>query len=258
MIGAVSYFHPCRLYMGQKLGGDIDQAARLTLETVWSHFVHDGGFRHDAAWGAYGPYLTLQLAHAFLLIGDVPRMEACLRWVVGNAGYPRVSRYDGAPDLWPVVQGAWNEQHAYPIASNFSEMPGNWWYMGDMPHGWAAAEFNLLLRDITFFEADEDGSPHVYLAPGVPPHWLTGDGAVTVRDAPTLFGVPFGYDLRHDDQARTVTIDVVQPLPDRIGFVYPCRLGRVREATADGVPVAPAGSDVWLPAGFQRAVITYG
>jgi hypothetical protein len=45
----------------------------------------DGGFRHDAAWNCYGPYLTLQLAHAYLLIGDVKKMDALLGWCV-NAG----------------------------------------------------------------------------------------------------------------------------------------------------------------------------
>jgi hypothetical protein len=72
--------------MGAKLGTDIDSAARMTLETIWSHFV-DGGFRHDAAWHCYGPYLTLQLAHAFLLTGDLRRMDECLEWSVwaGNA-----------------------------------------------------------------------------------------------------------------------------------------------------------------------------
>src|SRR5262249_43029759 len=72
IIGAVAYFHPARLYYGAKLGGDIDLAFRLTLETIWSHFIQ-GGFRHDRSWQAYGPYLTLQLAHAFLLLGDLDR-----------------------------------------------------------------------------------------------------------------------------------------------------------------------------------------
>ncbi|HSV65707.1 MAG TPA: hypothetical protein VLJ59_07355 [Mycobacteriales bacterium] len=260
MVGALAYFHPCRLYMGEKLGGDIDAAARSTLETIWSHFVR-GGFRHDAAWNAYGPYLTLQLAHAFLLIGDVARMDQCLTWAVGDAAYSTVSRYDGAPDAWQVVAGAWNEQHAYPIATDFAEVPDRWWYMGDIPHGWAAAELILLLRDICFFEADEDGAPTIYLALGVPPHWLAGGQAIGVRDAPTVFGTRFGFTLRHDEVAKTVTLDVAQPPPAGVGFVYPCRLGPVRSAVADGAPILapPAASrDLILPAGLRRAVVTYG
>jgi hypothetical protein len=43
IIGAAAYFHPTRLHYGAKLGADIDMAFRLTLDTIWSHFV-EGGF----------------------------------------------------------------------------------------------------------------------------------------------------------------------------------------------------------------------
>jgi hypothetical protein len=94
MIGAVACFHPRRPYMSAKLGDDIDQAARTTLETIWAHFV-PGGFRHDAAWNAYGGHLTLQLAHAFLLTGDIAQMDACLAWVIGDAACATVSEARG-------------------------------------------------------------------------------------------------------------------------------------------------------------------
>lgn len=258
IIGALCYFHPCRLYAGAKLGQDVDQAFRLTLETIWSHFVR-GGFRHDAAWHAFGPYLTLQLAHAFLLVGDQERMDACLGWAVGNAAYARVSRYDGSDQDWQVASGSWNEQHAYPIASGLAEMPDRRWYMGDIPHGWAAAEFMLLVRDMLFFEAGEDDDRHLYLAPGILPRWLNGDGGqgVSVTGAPTTFGVPFGYSLRHDEAARHVTIDIASP-PSGVRFVYPCLLGTVTAIQADGVAVPITGSDVQLPAGTTHAQISYG
>jgi hypothetical protein len=257
IIGTVAYFHPCRLYVGTKLGEDIDRAARLTLETIWAQFTRQGGFRHDAAWRAYGPYLTLQLAHAFLLLGDVGRMDQCLLWAVGHAGYATL-RTPGAVSAWQVVQGAWNEQHCYPVAHEFAVPVTDWWYMGDIPHGWAAAEFMTLLRDILFFEVDEDADAHVYLAAGLPPHWLAGNQTVSVRDAPTLFGVNFGYTLHHDDAARRITIDIVQPLPSHVRMVHPCRLGMVLSAHADGAPAEIAGSDVGIPAGARHIEINYG
>ena len=175
IIGSVAYFHPCRLYMGEKLGPDVDRAARQTLETLWAHFV-DGGFRHDSSWRCYGPYLTMQLAHAFLLVGAINRMDQLLAWSVGNAGFATVSDASGGPHPWHIVQGAWNEQHNYSIAKNFIEPTSTWWYMGDIPHGWAAAELITLVRDILFFEADEDRDSTIFIGPGLMPHWIRGAG----------------------------------------------------------------------------------
>jgi hypothetical protein len=258
IIGAVAYFHPCRLHVGNKLGTDIDQAARMTLDTIWSHFI-DGGFRHDSAWFCFGPYLTLQLAHAFLLIGDVARMDALLGWSVHHGMGNRVWRSSGPnPTTWQVVLGAWNEQHCYPIAKDFGEVPNRWWYMGDMPHGWACAEFILLVRDILFFEVDEDGAPHIYIAPGIMPHWLNDGESVTINDAPTCFGNGFSYQLVHRTSAKSVEIAIQKRPSANVSFVYPCRFGaRVISAIADGVSLPVDGRDVRLPAGTTNAVIRY-
>ncbi len=256
LIGVLAYFHPCRLYDGAKLGPDIDLAARLTLETIWGRFV-DGGFRHDSAWNCYGPYLTLQLAHAFLLTGQLERMDQCLRWIVANAAYAKVSR-EGSLEPWQVVLGAWNEQHCYPIAKDFAEMPNRYWYMGDIPHGWACADFMTLLRDILFFEADEDGDAHLYVAPGVMPHWV-GDGqTVSVNNAPTVFGQPFGYRLTHRLNGRRVEIRFTQPSPAHVRLVYPCRFGsRIQAAQADGKALQHSGRDVHIPPGAVDVSVDY-
>jgi hypothetical protein len=257
LIGAVAYFHPCRLYVGAKLGDDIDSAFRMTLETIWSHFI-DGGFRHDSAWYAYGPYLTLQLAHAFLLLGQVDRMDQLLAWSVGDAGYARIARGSGWPgDFWEVALGAWNEQHNYPIAKDFAEIPNRWWYMGDIPHGWACAELILLLRDILFFEIAEDSDPHVYLAAGVMPHWLAGGGSVSVADAPTIFGGPLSYTLTHDAGAKRLTITISATPPGSPWYIYPCRYGDVISATSDAGTAQISGREVTLPAGTTSATIRY-
>lgn len=256
IIGALAYFHPCRLYDGAKLGRDIDSAARLTLETIWNRFM-DGGFRHDNAWECYGPYLTLQLAHAFLLIGDVARMDQCLQWLVGNAAYSTVSR-ENSPAPWQVVLGAWNEQHCYPISKDFREMPNRSWYMGDIPHGWACAEFMTLLRDMLFFEANEDEDAQLFLAPGVMPHWLGEGESIGVTNAPTVFGQNFGYRLTHHLSARRIEISITQPAPSNVRLVYPCRFGSgVRSVVANGTPLPVSGRDVQLPQGTTVATILY-
>jgi hypothetical protein len=260
MIGTVAYFHPCRLYMGTKLGSHIDWAARMTLDTIWSHFI-DGGFEHESAWRAYGPYLTLQLAHCFLLLGEVQRMDQLLLWSVGNAGYARVSRAPTAPtQTWDVTQGAWNEQHCYPIAKDFADGSiRDWWYMGDIPHGWACAELILLLRDILCFEADEDGvDPHIYVAAGVMPHWMPVGSVCAVAHAPTVFGQPFSYELSHPSSG-TVILEITEA-PAGVSYLYPCRFG----ATVTSVEMltgtetaSVSGSTIRLSPGKQRVRISY-
>ncbi len=259
MIGLLAYFHPCRLYMGNKLSSDIDFAARMTLETIWSHFIDNGGFRHDSAWNCYGPYLTLQLAHAFLLIGDKQRMDICLGWAVGNAAYSRITRFPSSAQ-WEVVQGAWNEQHCYPISKDFAEFPSGSWYMGDIPHGWAAAEFITLMRDILFFEADEDGQPHIYIAPGVMAHWLSDNQAIGIKDAPTIFGQVFGYRIVHQHASGRVEIEITQHPGAVVDYRFPWPFSnRIDRVEFDGQQVPHSADDqtIQIPAGTGRVLIRY-
>ena len=124
--------------------------------------------------------------------------------------------------------------------------------MGDIPHGSACAEFNLLLRDILFFEADED------TAPGIMPHWLGEGESVEVSSAPTIFGAPFGHRLTHRKAAREIEITITVPRPAAASFVFPCRFGAgVASVIADGVALAVSGNDVSLPAGLRNTRVTY-
>lgn len=256
IIGVVAYFHPCRLYDGLKLGTDIDAAARWTLNTIWDHFM-DGGFRHDSAWSCYGPYLTLQLAHAYLLIGEIYKMNQCLEWTVW-AGFPPVSGSSGRPgDILFAALGAWNEQHCYPIAKDFKDNPFTYWYMGDIPHGWACAEFILLLRDMLFFESSEDSNPHIYIAPGVLPDWLNNEEVISVKEAPTVFGEKFGYQLTHNRLNKTIEI-IINQSPQNVSYVYPCHFGKeVKSVAVDGSPAVFDGMNISLPAGCNHIIVEY-
>jgi hypothetical protein len=231
----------------------------MTLETIWSYFIDNGGFRHDSAWNCYGPYLTLQLAHAFLLIGDKARMDICLAWCVSNAAYSRVSRHPSS-EKWEVTQGAWNEQHCYPISKDFAEFPGRSWYMGDIPHGWAAAEFITLMRDIMFFEADEDDSPHIYIAPGLMPHWLGNDESMGISNAPTLFGEDFAYRMTHRRSSKRVEIEITQHPGAQVEYRFPCPFGsNIDWVELDGHQTGQNRKNnlVMIPSATQKIVVQY-
>jgi hypothetical protein len=129
--------------------------------------------------------------------------------------------------------------------------------MGDIPHGWAAAELIGLVRDMCVFEADEDGDRHLYVGAGLMPHWFADGDQVIVSSAPTTFGTPFGYRVSHDAASRTVRLDVTTPVPS-VRMVWPCRFGHgIAAATADGQPAAVTGTDVQLPAGTASATVHY-
>ena len=135
--------------------------------------------------------------------------------------------------------------------------------MGDIPHGWACAEFMLLLRDILFFEAGEDcATPHIYIAPGVLSHWVGNGENVEVQNAPTIFGNTFGYRLTHDAVHNTITIHILQQLPValNVALVYSCQFGNtIQSINVDGLNIAAPlnGTTVWLPANAQQATIAY-
>jgi hypothetical protein len=244
--------------MDKKLGVAVDDAARQTLETIWAHFVRDGGFEHNSAWNAYGPYLTLQLAHAFLYIGKVDKMNILINWAVDNAGLATDKTVVG--NIRQIVLGSWNEQHCYPIATQFSYVPNGPWYMGDIPHGWACAEFMLLIRHILFFEADEDNDPHIYLAPGVTEDWFNDNetNTIEVRSAPTTFGELFGYRLTVDKTTRQITIGISQALTSINRFVFPCHFGNgAIRVEVDGQVFGAGGRDIVLPGGMKKALLFY-
>lgn len=174
-------------------------------------------------------------------------MRSLLEWSA-NAAYAHTAGAGAGP--WQVVSGAWNEQHCYPVASDFAEMPGSSWYMGDIPHGWAAAELILLARDMLFFETDEDGAPHVYVAAGIAPDWVTDGETVEIRGAPTAFGSPFGYRLTHDATAREITLEILDRLPPHVALVFPFRFGQPTSLTVDGALAPISGAE--LRGGAER------
>lgn len=80
---------------------------------------------------------------------------------------------------------------------------------GDMPHGWAAADYILLLRDSIVSE--RDGGLHI--AAGVQPNWLM-KGPVEVRDLPTEFG-EVNLTIRREDRGQPLSVTVkMSKFPD--------------------------------------------
>jgi hypothetical protein len=97
-------------------------AFHVTLHEFTDRFVDDRGFFHPIIHSGYNPYLTLQIAHAFLLNNQPQRA-----WQIAETIFRQCpSPYSLPEAIHPKTGGG---------------------AMGDGHHGWAAAEIILFLLD---------------------------------------------------------------------------------------------------------------
>ena len=134
-----------------------DLRALGTLWRIYKHYLAEGGFLHWDIWGSIGSYLTIHVAHNFLFLGYSSNVLRLLNWLLDH---------QAAPAAWP--EGITTDRCRRG-------------YMGDIPHGWASAEYIPLLRGVLLYE--DQGKLHI--APGVPTSWLEDGNEITVRNAPT-------------------------------------------------------------------------
>jgi hypothetical protein len=120
---------------------------------------------------------------------------------------------------------------------------------GDGHHGWASAEWLLLVRALLLSE--EAGGPSI--APALPSEWLRVEGQVSAAEAPTRYG-PLSYALAWGDEGRVMRLDLEgrwRRRPARVTWRVP---GRVRSVSVDGVSVPPVGK-VAIPPGARTVEV---
>jgi hypothetical protein len=123
-----------------------------TLDWLMEHSFHGGGFLQEMIHSGINAYLTLALAQTLLRAGD-PRSIGLVRRVADLA----------------TPTGQW------PEAIHPATLGG---CMGDGQHGWAAAEWLMMIRN-SFVREEDD---HLVIGAGILPEWR---GKV-VRFGPTL------------------------------------------------------------------------
>ena len=128
-----------------------DRRIIKTTELMIEKFFHNGGFFQDIIHSGINAYLTLDIAETLLRKGD-DRYRELLRNVADLAS---------STGQWPEA--------IHPITLGGC--------MGDGQHGWAAAEWVLLIRNL--FVREEGNS--LVLGSGILPDW-------TNTDEPVFFG----------------------------------------------------------------------
>lgn len=137
-----------------------------TLEVIRERFCVGDAFYQAISHTGLGTYLTLQIAAVELQRGDI-RAWRRLKWFL-DAATPTFT--------WPEA--------IHP------QLGGG--CMGDGHHGWAAADFLNLVRDVLVQDASDGATEALSL---LPPEWVHRE--VEVRDAPTHSG-RLSYQLTWD------------------------------------------------------------
>ncbi len=143
-----------------------DIRMKATLELLEDHYFLDGLFFQHFVHSGKNPYLTLQIAHAWLYAGDRTKFWQMLSDVVRHAS--------------PTMN--------YPEAIHPHTGGG---VMGDGHHGWAAAEMVLALRDAFIQERWYPGRsrPDLVLLGGTPSSWYHSDAHFSISRAPVPGGM---------------------------------------------------------------------
>ena len=138
-----------------------------TFERYWREFVD----RRDGrkAWDEYTPY-EVRTVGTFVRLGWRERAQELLAFFMDG-------RRPAAWNQWPEVVGR-------------DDTPR---FIGDLPHGWVAADVIRSVLDVFAYEREADRA--LVLAAGVPSSWITGKDGIAVNNLPTPYGL-LSYSLQ--------------------------------------------------------------
>lgn len=120
---------------------------------------------------------------------------------------------------------------------------------GDMPQGWAAADYVLLLRQALVWEMENK----LHLCWGMSPDWLSENREIMVNNAPTLFGT-LTFQLKRSSSSSlvfhyTLQAHANQAKPEEIILHIPPQLAknlRSIEINAKPHPWSPGQTVVFI------------
>ncbi|GMU19905.1 MAG: hypothetical protein AMXMBFR13_00090 [Phycisphaerae bacterium] len=208
-----------------------DPLIRRAFDVYWETQIapRDGGYWHA---GQPWPYATLELAHCYLNLGQIDRAFKMLRWTLDNQSAPGVY--------------GWAE-----VADGRSKL----FLGGDIPHGWASAEYVSLVRDMLVREVGDA----LHLAAGVPEQWLAHGQRVEVERALTHFG-RIGFRLTSQADKGEIELSMTGDAnpPGGMFWRLPRFDGQLRSLTVDGLAVpAPADGLMPIPQGARQVRLRF-
>lgn len=174
----MAWAHRPALYPGQALGIEIPlDEFKKSYQSYWKKAGKFSGY--DGGWFVeYEKFFwgyNVKLAHPLIYLGMEKTALKNIVWSIRHQSCP----------------GGWME--AMPSRINkkgLREINENGGIVGDVPHGWSASHYVLLLRDMLLREEGKK----LILCSCVPESWLEDGKCIEIKKAPTYFG-EFGYRL---------------------------------------------------------------
>jgi hypothetical protein len=225
--GSYCVLWPCRLYpLGE--GDGLAQFKNI-------------GAQRPADWR----YFPLARAHQGLLAGS---RAAGFETLGIHLEHEQMRGWYAFDEGGPSGVGGWHHARTrWPIKRNKDGSPKS---AMAMPHGWAVAEFHLLLRDALLHE---DGDRLVLFA-GVPPKWFTASQGMRIERMPTHFGL---CSLRYRLEGGGASLELQSAAPG--GCVLALPRDRSMRVLCGGTTVTQqAAQGLLLPSGIRRVQIEFG
>ena len=180
MIGNICAAYPLALF-----SPDDTPWLRNTITFIRDHLFHDDGFYQHMIHSGVNTYLTLQMAQCLVSMGDM--------------GAFRLMDY-----MIELASPTW----CWPEAVNPRTLGG---CMGDGHHGWAAADWVVLVRNLVLRE----NADCMEITRLVPAEWCRVGARIGATNAPTHFGAVSSVDVEFGDGTETLTLHAHWRRPPR-------------------------------------------
>ena len=196
----MAWAHRPALFPGQSMG--IAIPVKLFNDSYRQYWAKAGKFsNYDGGWfveyeKVFWGY-NFKLAHPLIYLGMEDVALKNIEWGI---------EHQSCPGGWmEAMPSKINDRGLREISEGI---------VGDVPHGWSAAHYMLLLRDMLL---REDGGKLLLLS-CIPEGWLDDGKVIEVKDAPTYFGkVGFKVQSFRSKGFLKLSIDADTPPPE--GYV---------------------------------------
>ena len=166
-----------------------------TLAALEENTFYDGALFVGTGHSGWGTYLNMRIAGCRLLQNSDKGWEM-MKWLLRHA----------------------SPTYNWPEAIHPRSLGGS---AGDGHHGWASAEWLMLVR--TLLLREEGGS--LIVTPSLPKEWLSTEGEIKVENAPTTFG-PISFNMAWGAGGQAPHLDIEarwHTPPGRIEWNFPGR-----------------------------------